>query len=165
MSHAIGVFLTQRERPARSASPINAFDSQPGGGDGYKCGRICWRGVFARQEAGEFTACQPLDIMIKSASPKHGGKCASLGYLQIKYVGGGNFGVHTDERAKAGWLILLEVTGGSGMRKSTARMPRASTCASAHREPTAVPFNAATPRTKSSRSPRAVSPCSRSGAR
>ena len=48
------------------------------------------------------------------------GKACSVGYIQIKHKGGGNFGRHNDERAKSGpqatssYLLLVEVAGATG---------------------------------------------------
>ena len=114
MSHRIGDFLTQLERGNRLSSAMNSYDPQPGGGDGTQCGRVSLRGAFTRQQAGDFDACPPLDYFVHSADPKKGGKAASPGYVQLKRAGDGNFGIHVDERAKAGYLLLLELTGGSG---------------------------------------------------
>ena len=124
LSHRVGDFLTHHAHPLRVGSPLAALAA--GAVDGDKCGRVCWRGAFARQEAGDFVRCQPLDSVIRAANPRHGGMATSPGYLQVKRAGDGNHGRHSEERAKAGHLLLAELSGASGYSQinSTAPAPQ-----------------------------------------
>lgn len=96
--------------------------SDPGDDDGGNCGRVTLQHPFKSQKLGEFKACPPLDFLVQSADPssKFMGKACSVGYIQIKHKGGGNFGRHNDERAKSGpqatssYLLLVEVAGATG---------------------------------------------------
>ena len=114
LSHRIGAFFTDPTRAIASSSPLSYFERDHSGGDGTNCGRLAARGAFSRQAAGDFSACPPLDYMVSMAAPSHGGKAVSAGYIQLKRAGDGNLGRHADERAKAGYLMLPEVSGGSG---------------------------------------------------
>ena len=114
LSHQVGHFLTRADLPTRLATPMHAFERQSDGGDGTNCGRLCWRGAFARRRRGDFAACPALNCIVSSADPANGGKSACAGYLQIKRRGDGNHGLHGDERSKKGALLLLEAAGGTG---------------------------------------------------
>ena len=74
----------------------------------------CGARRFLTPSCRRVSACPPLDYMVSKVAPSHGGKAVNVGYMQLKRAGDGNFGRHVDERAKAGYLMLPEVSGGSG---------------------------------------------------
>ena len=68
LSHRVGDFLTHPAHAMRVCTPLLSFAEAAD--TPTNCGRVCWRGAFARQEAGDFASCPPLDFVIRSANPR-----------------------------------------------------------------------------------------------
>ena len=122
LSHSVASFVVDGLESGRLQGWHKFARCQPDDEDGASCGRVSHQHPFQCQKRGEFKACPPLDFIIQSADPagKHVGKACSMGYIQLKHKGGGNFGRHNDERAKSGplatssYLLLVEVAGATG---------------------------------------------------
>ena len=71
LSHRVGDFLTHPAHASRVSTPLASFAgaADKSADKNANCGRVSWRGAFARQEAGDAASCPHLSPLTSHLSP------------------------------------------------------------------------------------------------